>query len=661
MMELFRITAVLLLVSIQLHLRECKELLLPLSVAEQVTLEPLKPAQIGLKDSPGPTHAFWLFEAHTQDLNVTISTYNNNSSSQESTGNHVGLVLERGQGGRPTVFLENPHPGLNLSVILYVRAYSQEHPLPGKGRRPDLNVTWDQNLVTLDFASAGSLKHDKDERIFTYQVYQYYLAERNFDEQTFLEGLSTSMLSIDDVELHGVRVNGDLLSRHDNKSVENRVVFAAYPGTAELFAVVAMTSWTDDNGTQITAKSMYVTTGTYACHLLEQGPDDTCSCQSLWYTITKVICGVSVFIGAFLALFGHRCFLVSQPFVGLYLGSVVGFILVSLIYGPPTDMWHYNLQVGLSFIGGGIGALLLFFLWYTCGLPLLSTFFSTVSLGLLLGAIFVFLPVMNLTSMTGDLVYWLSIGAFGLGTPLAILAFTRTASILSLVVIGTYIFMVPIDHYIGTSLKYILVNVLRRSYVPDFNYAVIYPPFQANDVAMVCGWVGLVIITYTVQYMRERKRAPFPPNPLQQRRWRQETSENLANDAEDELRPLLSVQHVAVHHATSEARMTTSTSSSSNTTTSRNPVVGYIASRNRSSRGEHREPHYGAVRATSPLLRDLSSPTLYEDQPRVAVQTSPVRSRLWPLRQTVEPVQQMSTSAEERDLFRPPPGHPSQK
>merc|ERR1719382_1557212 len=109
-----------------------------------------------------------------------------------------------------------------------------------------------------------------------------------------------------------------------------------------------------------------------------------------------------------------------------------------------------------------------------------------------------------------DVVYWMTIAAFISGSLVAVLPFTKTASI----------FIIPIDHYIGSSLKYILVNFVRRAYVDGFNLAVLNFPFQINDIALICGWIGFFLIAFIVQYLRERGRAPFPPNPYQLRRWR---------------------------------------------------------------------------------------------------------------------------------------------
>ena len=86
------------------------------------------------------------------------------------------------------------------------------------------------------------------------------------------------------------------------------------------------------------------------------------------------------------------------------------------------------------------------------------------------------------------------------------------------------------------------MNVIRRTYVNGFGTAVLNFPFQVsrdggsdklicmfcqlmvmtlfqiNDIALVCGWLGLAVIALMVQVTREKNRAPFPINPYRQRR-----------------------------------------------------------------------------------------------------------------------------------------------
>lgn len=53
-------------------------------------------------------------------------------------------------------------------------------------------------------------------------------------------------------------------------------------------------------------------------------------------------------------------------------------------------------------------------------------------------------------------------------------------NIISCAVLGGYAVILPIDYYIGSSLKYIIVNVVRRITVRGFGRAVVDPPFQDN-------------------------------------------------------------------------------------------------------------------------------------------------------------------------------------
>lgn len=114
-------------------------------------------------------------------------------------------------------------------------------------------------------------------------------------------------------------------------------------------------------------------------------------------------------------------------------------------------------------------------------------------------------------------------------------------------------------------------------------------------------------------------------------------ADNAINDAEDEHRPLIETRHeIESNEATQQEQQ------------HRPAVVGYI----------RRE--YGSNLATSPsVLASLESPSLYNAQPPGVVPPASPR-RFWRGHQNDER-QFMSTSVEQRDFFRPPPGHPSQK
>ena len=166
----------------------------------------------------------------------------------------------------------------------------------------------------------------------------------------------------------------------------------------------------------------------------------------------------------------------SQFIFGSYGVGLVTYVIIAVL--NDGQLANYSQQAGLALAVGIIGGVSAVTLWCFLGIPILSAALPVALSGLLLGSCVVFLPAVNNITMSNDTFYWLLITAFIIGALLIILPFTKTASILSCALIGTFIFFVSIDHYVGTSLKFILVNFLRRAYVENFNYAVLNFPFQ---------------------------------------------------------------------------------------------------------------------------------------------------------------------------------------
>ena len=80
--------------------------------------------------------------------------------------------------------------------------------------------------------------------VLTYSVYQMYFSERDFDERRFLSKLSTSMLQLNDIKTNGMLVDANFVFQHNNKS---RLIYSAYPGTANVFSVVVTTTYPSGN------------------------------------------------------------------------------------------------------------------------------------------------------------------------------------------------------------------------------------------------------------------------------------------------------------------------------------------------------------------------------------------------------------------------------
>ena len=76
--------------------------------------------------------------------------------------------------------------------------------------------------------------------VLTYSVYQMYFSERDFDETRFLSTLSTNMLQLNDIKTNGMLVDTNFVFPYNNKS---RLIYSAYPGTANVFSVVVTTTY----------------------------------------------------------------------------------------------------------------------------------------------------------------------------------------------------------------------------------------------------------------------------------------------------------------------------------------------------------------------------------------------------------------------------------
>merc|ERR1712222_305924 len=55
-----------------------------------------------------------------------------------------------------------------------------------------------------------------------------------------------------------------------------------------------------------------------------------------------------------------------------------------------------------------------------------------------------------------------------------------------------------------------------------FSEALILPPLQVADPALLACWLGLALAALVTQLLIERKKAPFPPSPFHLFRWRRE-------------------------------------------------------------------------------------------------------------------------------------------
>ena len=49
-------------------------------------------------------------------------------------------------------------------------------------------------------------------------------------------------------------------------------------------------------------------------------------------------------------------------------------------------------------------------------------------------------------------------------------------------IIASFMVILPLDYWIGSTLKYIIINIIRRMTVKGFNLVTVRPPFEANGI-----------------------------------------------------------------------------------------------------------------------------------------------------------------------------------
>lgn len=84
----------------------------------------------------------------------------------------------------------------------------------------------------------------------------------------------------------------------------------------------------------------------------------------------------------------------------------------------------------------------------------------------------------DVSVLRNDINFWMVFGSISVLVSLLLLSLVQKANIISCAILGAYAVIIPIDHYIGSNLKYIIVNIIRRATVKDFRMAIIDPPFQ---------------------------------------------------------------------------------------------------------------------------------------------------------------------------------------
>ncbi|XP_015115945.1 transmembrane 7 superfamily member 3 isoform X3 [Diachasma alloeum] len=394
-------------------------------------------------------------------------------------------IWRKGVHGRLVTYLRTEFMGLCMA------------PIPGGCNMefsietsPFLRTSVGNSMIMVDAQPASSIGPNGNQlpcekNFVTYETYRLYIPERDFTSETYFATMSR-MLTVDNIIKFGKRVPPAV------STSQMRRVFSAYPGTGSVYAMIARYK---------NSSVAYVPAFSYACSPLSN-PE---SCSLLNTTISKVICATILFVGFFLTFIGHVWFCAEMFFLGTISGGVVGHICLAA-----AEYEDISAQLGLSLLIGVLTGIASITLWCTFGMPCIAILQATLSLGALVASITYFSIPDGIALFENDANFWVVYAAIMIMVPLLLCMFPLSSNIVCCAFVGAYTIVLSIDYWLGSNLKYIVINTVRRMVVRGFNVATIQPPYQGEDIWLAVIWVMLALFGMSLQRKRLNGRPPFP-------------------------------------------------------------------------------------------------------------------------------------------------------
>ncbi|XP_043268733.1 transmembrane 7 superfamily member 3-like [Venturia canescens] len=473
-------------ISIQLSLKKYSDKTeIGQAIYHEETLDPEVENSIALTDIP-ELLSFAILQVHGHERNLSIS-YNDSTKCNGTRctlyGANLGLVAFFGQNSTASFVVIN-REDKPISALFSVVAYDRNAPMPGGCNMEfDFEVSPFQKLqftdatVTLEAQPAsaprgiGPLCESPSVKLRRYRM---FLPEREFKQETYFSGIQ-KMTTVQSILENGE----EILPALDASSV--RRVFSAYPGTGSIYAMIA---------TYGNHSSAYVPAVSYACSPLSSPS----SCGNLNTKTAQALCAIVLIVGLIVAFIGHKCLGFEVVFLGAISGGIISFAVLTAI-GYFQTSTILGIVMGVSFLSG-IGWLVL-----SCwmGMPCLATFLSSLTLGFFVASTVYFGLADDTSLFESDLNFWLIYVGITLLVPIVLGLLPFVSNVVCCAILGSYTIILPIDYYAGSNLKYIVINTIRRATVPEFNAAVIRPPYQSTDKTLVAFIIIIALVGIYVQ------------------------------------------------------------------------------------------------------------------------------------------------------------------
>lgn len=457
----------------------------------------------------GEAARFLIFQAHSQNYYLILSNQKQPESHCYTNSTDPGLVLWPSvdnlngcnrHSNSCQVYVTNCH-NRNITVLFIVNNYTNADPVPGAYKNPCVPMPFlnlDPNILTTEvsFQAASMFDWQTVEVVgaLRYEIFLTYMYERDLSERKYWDTL------IGTRTLQGLKENGKIVDVRENNDTAEllKVWLVSYSGVGAVMTVVV--SYNGSSGT------MYSSGVSYGCNFIEA---QEYRCTKLVTTLAKLFCASLLFIGGILLFLGHR-WLNFTMFIS---GFLFCWCILFLMFAQDTHSTITGLGWG-TLVGAVLGGSLWLLAWHKFRRPFHSALLIIVMTVFFVGMIVTYFLRFAVSPKTSNLSAFV---VFPVLFAIIIIAYSiiniKRVHIFSCTLLGSYAFIVPFAFYFGSSLTYIVINVLGLLTVEHYSHTVGYPPFQVCDIILLCLWLVLFVGGMAYQLYRERSSPPFhPPN-----------------------------------------------------------------------------------------------------------------------------------------------------
>ncbi|KAF3430600.1 hypothetical protein E2986_04322 [Frieseomelitta varia] len=119
---------------------------------------------------------------------------------------------------------------------------------------------------------------------------------------------------------------------------------------------------------------------------------------------------------------------------------------------------------------------------------------------LFMGTVIGYAALDSFTILQNNGIFWTFFVFLSLGIALIILLFDDVASVITCATFSSFMVILSLDYWIGSTLKYIIINFIRRITVEGFNLAIIGPPIHTIDICLIVLWSCLALFRFSKQW-----------------------------------------------------------------------------------------------------------------------------------------------------------------